>query len=104
MDGLPHMVPLFLRMHEDTKKQIETLQRMAKMSGVLPKIVDSEIVTAYCSQRADLISYHRMLTLWRDSQPDPAFKDALDLWLNVLNEIEANSKTVLSIITSALDE
>jgi hypothetical protein len=104
MDGLPHMVPFFRRMHEDTKKQIETLQRAAKMPGVLPKIVEPEMVTAYCAQRADLISYHRMLTLWRKSQPDPAFKDALDLWLNVLNEIEADSKTVLSIITPALDE
>jgi hypothetical protein len=74
------------------------------MPGVLPKIVEPEMVTAYCAQRTDLISYHRMLTLWRKSQPDPAFKDALDLWLNVLNEIEADSKTVLSIITPALDE
>ena len=104
MDGLPLMVPLFRRMHEDTKKQIEILQRAAKMPGVLPKIVEPEMVTAYCSQRADLISYHRMLTLWWESRPDPAFKDALNLWLNVLGEVEANSKTVLSIITPALDE
>jgi hypothetical protein len=35
--------------------------------------------------------------------PDPDFKRALGHWLGILNETEAYSKTVLGIITQALD-
>ena len=59
-----------------------------------------EMVTAYCVQRADLSGYHRMLTVWRDTQPAPSVKRVIGHWLDVLDEIEVNTKAVLGILVS----
>lgn len=59
-----------------------------------------EIATAYCVQRADLIGNHRMLTVWRDTQPAQSVKRVIGHWLDVLDEIEVNTKTVLGILVS----
>ena len=58
---------------------------------------------AYCAQRADLIGYHRMLTVWQEQQPDPLIKRGIGQWLRVLDEIEEHTKAVLGIIIPALD-
>ena len=50
-------------------------------------------------QRADLIGYHRMLTVWQDIQPSPSVKRVISHWLGVLDEIEMHTKTVLGILT-----
>jgi hypothetical protein len=58
------------------------------------------MATAYCVQRADLIGYHRMLTVWRDTQPASSVKRVIGHWLDVLDEIEVNTKAVLGILAS----
>ena len=103
VEGLPHIIPALQRMREDTEKQVETLQRLAQIPGGLKKVVEPRIVTAYCSQRADLIGYHRTLTVWRDAQPNPVIKRGIGLWIGVLNEIDAHTKAVLRIIIPTLD-
>lgn len=103
LEGLPHILPVLRRMYEDTGKQVETLQDAARTPGLLKKLVTPDIATMYDSQRADLVGYYRMFTVWRDGIPDPSFKREIGHWLDVLNEIEAHSKTVLGIITQALN-
>lgn len=58
------------------------------------------MTTAYCGQRADLIGYQRILTVWRDTQPASSVKRVIGHWLGVLAEIEANTKAVLNILVS----
>jgi hypothetical protein len=103
VEGLPLIIPVLHRMREDTEKQVETLQRIAQIPGGLKNIVESRIATAYCAQRADLIGYHRMLTVWQEAMPDPLIKRGIGQWLAVLDEIEAHTKAVLGIILPALD-
>jgi hypothetical protein len=103
VDGLPYIIPVLHRMREDTEKQVETLRRIARIPGGLKKIVEPRIATAYCAQRADLIGYHRMLTVWQEAMPDPLIKRGIGQWLGVLDEIEAQTKAVLGIILPALD-
>jgi hypothetical protein len=100
---LPYIISALQRMREDTEKQVETLQRIAQISGELKKVVEPRIVTTYCAQRADLIGYHRMLTTWQEAQPDPLIKHGIRQWLGQLDEIEAHTKAVLGIIIPALD-
>ena len=57
------------------------------------------MATAYCVQRADLIGYRRVLTVWRATQPAPSVKRVIGHWLGVLDEIERNSQAVLTILT-----
>ena len=103
VEGLPHIIPALHRMREDTEKQVETLQRIAQIPGGLKEVVEPRMATAYCAQRADLIGYHRMLTVWREAMPDPLVKNGIGQWLGVLDEIEAHTKAVLGIIIPALD-
>lgn len=54
----------------------------------------------YGVQRADLVSYHRMLTVWHDSQPAPSVRRVINHWKGVVDEIEADTKVVLNILAS----
>jgi len=103
VEGLPYIIRALHRMREDTEKQVETLQRIAQTPGGLQKVVEPRIATAYCAQRADLIGYHRMLTVWQEAQSDPLIKRGIGQWLCVLDEIEAHTKAALGIIIPALD-
>ena len=44
--------------------------------------------------------YHRMLTVWRETPPAMRVKSVIEYWLEVLNEIEVNSKEVLNSLVS----
>jgi len=103
VEGLPQIIPALHRMREETKKQVETLRRIAQMPGGLKDVVEPRMATAYCAQRADLIGYHRMLTIWREAMPDPLIKNGIEQWLVVLDEIEAHTKAALGLIIPALD-
>lgn len=103
LEGLPHIIPALHRMREDTEKQVETLQRIAQISGGVKKVVEPRMATVYCAQRADLIGYHRMLSVWQEAIPDPLVKNGIGQWLGALDEIEAQTKTILAIIIPALD-
>jgi hypothetical protein len=103
VEGLPLIIPVLKRMREDTEKQIETLRQIAEIPGGLSEILEPRMAMAYCSQRADLLGYHRMLTEWQETQTHPVIKRGLGQWLAVLDEIEAHTKTVLGIIIPAIN-
>lgn len=97
--GLPLIIEVLRGMHKDTEAQVDLMHQARRTPGALNDIETTQIATAYCRQRADLIGYQRMLTVWREIQPAPSVKRVIRHWLGVLDEIEANSKAVLAILT-----
>lgn len=60
----------------------------------------TQTTTAYCVQRADLVGYQRILTVWRDIQPAASVKRVIGYWFDMLAGIEANTKAVLNMLVS----
>jgi hypothetical protein len=99
--GLPAIIEALRTMQRDTAEQVQLVRQARRTPGALSKDMTAHMGIAYCVQRADLIGYDRMLTVWRDAQPEPAVKRVIDHWLHVLAEIEANSKAVLAVLQDA---
>ena len=93
--GLPLVIDFLKGVQRDTADQVELLAQARFATGVLTDIDSTKMTTAYCMQRADLIGYRRVLTLWRETQPAPSVKRVLGHWLGVLDEIERNTRAVL---------
>ena len=102
--GLPHIIQALSTIQDDTAAQVELMHQLSKAGRVFSDIETTHMATAYCVQRADLIGYHKMLTVWRDTQPAPSVKRVIEHWLDVLNEIELNSKKLLAILTEQLTQ
>ncbi|MBA3875112.1 MAG: hypothetical protein H0X30_38800 [Anaerolineae bacterium] len=98
--GLPLIIEVLRGIQRDTAKQVELVERVMRGHGVFGDIETTQMTTAYCVQRADLIGYHRMLTVWRDTQPAPSLKRVIGHWLQILHEIEGNTKAVLGLLVS----
>lgn len=98
--GLPLVIDVLKGIQRDTAMQVELLAQARLGTGVLTDIDSTKMTTAYCTQRADLIGYRRILTVWREMQPAPSVKRVLGHWLGVLDEIERNTRTVLDILIS----
>jgi hypothetical protein len=98
--GLPIIIEVLRGIQQDTAEQVALMERVRCNPGVLSDIDRTVATTAYCVQRADLIGYHRMLTVWRETQPAPRVKSVIGYWLEVFNEIEVNSKAVLNSLVS----
>ena len=101
--GLPIITKTLVQMHKDTQAQRNTLEQARATPGLIKQVATREMVTAYCAQRADLRGYHRMLTAWREEASLPEMKSGIDRFLQAINEIEADSKSVLDILVAALD-
>ena len=54
--------------------------------------------SAYFLQRADLIAFRAILTAWRDSASDTATKAGLRYWIEIIDDIRANTEVVLSML------
>jgi hypothetical protein len=98
--GLPRIIEVLRGIHRDTAEQAKLMEHVRRSPGVFSDIERTQMATAYCVQRADLIGYHRMLTVWRDTQPASSVKRVIGHWLDVLDEIEVNTKAVLGILAS----
>ena len=98
--GLPRIIEALRGIHRDTEEQMKRMEHAKRTPGVFSDIERTQMATAYCVQRADIIGYHRMLTVWRDTQPAPSVKRVIGHWLDVLDEIEVNTKAVLGILVS----
>lgn len=94
--GLPIIIEVLRGIQRDTAEQVALMERVRCNPGVISDIDRTVAATSYCVQRADLIVYHRMLTAWRGAQSEPRIKSEIGHWLEVLNEIEVNSKAVLN--------
>lgn len=96
--GLPLIIDVLREIQKNTKKQVPLMERAMGTQGVFNDIEKAKIITTYCVQRADLLSYHRIFNVWRETQPAPRVKQVIGHWLEVLNEIEANTKKVLKAL------
>jgi hypothetical protein len=67
------------------------MERVWCNASVLSDIDGTVATTAYCIQRANLIGYHRIFTVWRETQPAQRVKSVIGYWLEVLNEIEGGA-------------
>ena len=98
--GLPIIIEVLRGIQKDTAEQVAWLERVRYNPGVLNDVDRTVGITAYSVQRADLIVYHRMLTVWREAQPAPGVKSVIEYWLEVLNQIEKDSKAILNSLAS----
>jgi len=100
--GLPRITKVLVQMHRDTKTQRATLEDARRTPGLLEQAVTRDMLTAYCAQRADLLGYHRMLATWSETSPEPEMKAGIGRFLLAVDEIEDDTKAVLSILAAAL--
>ena len=98
--GLPLVIDVLKSIQRDTAAQVEVLAQARLATGVLTDIDSTRMTTTYCMQRADLIGYRRVLTVWRETQPAPSVKRVLGHWQGVLDEIERDTRTVLDILVT----
>lgn len=98
--GLPLIIEHLRGIQNDTAAQVGLLAQARRIPGSFTDIEATQMTTAYCVQRADLVGYRRILTVWRDTQPAASVKRVIDHWLGVLAEIEADTKAVLNILVS----
>ena len=98
--GLPLIIEHLRGIQSDTAAQVGLLEQASRTPGAFTDIEATQMTTAYCVQRADLIGYQRILTVWRNTQPAPSVKRVIGHWLGVLAEIEADTKAVLNILVS----
>ena len=98
--GLPCIIEVLRGIHRDTAEQAELMKQASRRPRAFSDIEKTQMATAYCVQRADLIGYRRMLMVWRDTQPASSVKRVIGHWLGVLDEIEADTKTALGILSS----
>jgi hypothetical protein len=98
--GLPLIIEHLRSIQQNTAAQVELLAQAKRVPGSFTDIEATQMTTSYCVQRADLIGFQRMLTVWRDTQPAASVKRVIGRWLGVLADIEANTKAVLNILVS----
>ena len=103
IEGLPIITKALVQIQGDTQAQRRTLEEASATPGLVEQVATPDMVTLYCAQRSDLRGYHRMLTAWRDETPMPEMKAGIDRFIQVVNEIEDDSKAVLGILVAALD-
>jgi hypothetical protein len=98
--GLPLIIEHLRSIQQNTAAQVELLAQAKRVPGSFTDIEATQMTTSYCMQRADLIGFQRMLTVWRDTQPAASVKRVIGHWLGVLADIEADTKAVLNILVS----
>jgi hypothetical protein len=98
--GLPLIIEHLRSIQSDTAAQVGLLEQASRTPGAFTDIEATQMTTAYCVQRADLVAYQRILTAWRDTQPAASVKRVIGHWLGVLAEIEADTMAVLNILVS----
>jgi len=98
--GLPLIIEHLRGIQSDTAAQVGLLAQARRVPGSFTDIEATQMTTAYCVQRADLVGYRHILTVWRDTQPAASVKRVIDHWLGVLAEIEADTKAMLNILVS----
>jgi len=99
--GLPRIIDILREIQKNTKKQVLLMERAMGTKGVFNDLEIAKMTTTFCVQRADLIGYHRMLTVWRETQSAPSVMRVIGHGLEVLNEIEANTKKVLKTLVKS---
>src|SRR5258708_23681678 len=96
--GLPVIIDVLRGIQRDTMEQVQLMQQLNRIPNGIDDALVKQAIKSYSVQRADLIGYHRILTVWRQSQPAPSVQRVINHWLGILDEIELNTKAVLGIV------
>lgn len=98
--GLPHFIEVLKGIGRDTAEQATVLETALSTPGALGDAVRVRLEIAYAKQRADLISYRRILARWSLDQPGPSVRRVIGYWLGVLDDIEGSTKATLGLLRS----
>jgi len=96
--GLPHFIEVLKGIYRDTAEQAAVLETAISTPGALGDTVRVRLELAYAKQRADLISYRRILARWSLDQPGPSVRRVIGYWLGVLDDIEGSTKATLCLL------
>ena len=97
--GLPFLIDVLKGIRRDTALQVGQIEKLSRISGGLDDIMRTRMERAYTVQRASLLGYQRILRRWRDIQPGLSVKRVIGDWLEKLEEIEQNTKSILALLT-----
>ena len=93
--GLPVIIDVLRGIQRDTTEQVQLLQRLNRIPNGIDDALVKQAIKSYSVQRADLIGYHRILTVWRQSQPAPSVQRVINHWLGVLMKSNSIPKRYL---------
>ena len=79
--GRRAVAEVLVDMHRDTQMQRGTLEEARKTPGLVERAVRRDMLAAYCSQRADLRGYQRMLDEWGGPPAEPDVRSAVAMLL-----------------------
>ncbi|MES2355675.1 MAG: hypothetical protein V4568_15010 [Pseudomonadota bacterium] len=96
--GLSLILDVLRGIQKNTAEQLALVKKAWQTPAVFDGFAVDEIIQDYSVQLCDLLGYRRTLIVWRESQPTHGVKNVISYWLGVLDEIEANTKAVLSAI------
>jgi hypothetical protein len=97
--GLPLLADLLRSTQQNGLGQVNLLLQARQKPRALSDILTTQLATAYCVLRADLVGYHRMLTVWRIVQPACDTEGEIAVCLAMLDAIEQNTQSVLALLT-----
>ncbi|EFL91621.1 hypothetical protein REG_1411 [Candidatus Regiella insecticola LSR1] len=98
IEGMPLVLQELMTMQSDTAAQVNELKkRMSCFDSVIEEEVMTLIAT-YRVQRADMMGYHRRFSHWRDTISNPLESQGIALGFQLIYDINANAKTILSLL------
>lgn len=95
---LPSVIEDLRLLQINTADQAELVRGLRSIPRSIGDIAATQMTTAYGVQRAELISYHRMLSVWRQLQPGASVKQAIEYWLAVINDIDKKTEEILQTL------
>jgi len=79
--GLPRIIDVLREIQKNTEEQVSLMDRATGIEGAFNELEKAAMTTSFCVQRADLIGYRRILTVWREIQPAPSIRRVIGHWL-----------------------
>lgn len=87
------------RLRTETNHQIDRIRMIQHAGGTLNDIETTHLTTMYCVQRANLVDYRRTMAAYLDVHATARAIKGIDCWIEMLDEIDENSRALLSMLT-----
>lgn len=98
IEGMPLVLQELMTMQRDTVAQVDNIRKLMSFSH---SVVDDNVmplIITYSVQRAEMGGYHRMFSYWRNTLSNPLGSQGIALGFQLINDINANAKTILSLL------
>lgn len=97
-EGMPLVLQVLMTMQRDTSAQVDNIRKFMSFSDSVTEEEVATLIATYSVQRADMMGYHRTFSQWRDNISDPLGSQGIALGFQLINDINANTKTILSLL------